>query len=88
MDVAQSTASRLVARAERAGAVTRKASPEDHRRVVVAPTPAGKRLAETGLEFRLAILQRATSDWTAAERQAFADLLTRFARNTDTKGTS
>lgn len=87
MDVAHSTASRLVARAEDAGAIVRRPSANDRRRVAVELTPAGSRLAAAGLEFRLAILRHATHNWTPHEHQTFADLLARFARSAHTKGT-
>lgn len=86
LDVAHSTASRLVARAEDAGAIVRSSSATDRRRVAVELTPAGSRLAAAGLDFRLAILRQATHDWTPHERQVFADLLARFAHSAHTKG--
>ena len=78
LDVAHSTASRLIARAEKTGAVIRTADRDDQRRVTVQLTPAGHRLAATALEYRLQSLRDATSDWTDHERASFADLLTRF----------
>lgn len=78
LDVAHSTASRLIARAEKTGAVVRTADPDDQRRVLVQLTPAGRRLAANALEYRLGSLQEATADWTDQDRATFAHLLTRF----------
>ncbi len=83
MDVAHSTASRLVARAERAGAVARTCDPRDTRRVNVTLTDAGRDLAAQALAYRLRILSAATSDWTAQQRHTFATLLTRFNHRED-----
>jgi DNA-binding MarR family transcriptional regulator len=79
MGVAHSTASRLVARAEQAGAVVRGPDPDDQRRTTVTLTDAGRHLALTALQYRLAVLRRATRTWTPADRSTFAALLTRFA---------
>lgn len=79
LDVAQSTASRLVDRAERAGVVTRSRSSRDARRVVLSLTPVGHTLAARSSTFRLEYLNRVTADWSLEERRTFADLLTRFA---------
>ncbi len=84
LDVAHSTASRLIARAEHAGAVLRDQDPHDHRRVTVHLTEAGHSLAKVALEYRVATLQAATVDWTDAERATFASLLTRFAQRKET----
>lgn len=82
LGVAHSTASRLIARAERAEAVVRSPLPQDSRRVAVHLTERGRALARAALQFRLQILEQATADWTADERETFADLLTRFASTT------
>jgi DNA-binding MarR family transcriptional regulator len=87
LDVAHSTASRLVARAEAVGAVDRTADPDDSRTVQVGLTARGRRLADEGLRFRLRLLSRATADFTPAEREKFADLLRRFAHADKPKGT-
>lgn len=79
LDVAHSTASRLIARAEQTGAVVRMPDPHDQRRVTVHLTPAGRDLAAVALEYRMRTLEAATADWTDTERASFAHLLTRFA---------
>ncbi len=79
MGVAQSTASRLVARAEAAGTVTRLTDPQDARRVTVSTTQSGEALAAAGLNFRLQKLTDATVDWSQEDRTRFAELLARFA---------
>jgi DNA-binding MarR family transcriptional regulator len=78
LDVAPSTASRLVDRAERAGVVSRGRSAEDGRRVTIALTPAGESLATRSAGFRLAYLDRVMAGWSPAQRSDFAALLTRF----------
>lgn len=83
MGVAHSTASRLIGRAERVGAVSRQPDPQDQRRVTVRLTPAGQMLAQTALHHRLAIVSGATHDFTVQERATFADLLTRFIYRKD-----
>lgn len=82
MGVAHSTASRLVARAEAAGAVVRGPDPEDNRRVTVHLTPAGASLASVALDYRLQMLAGATDDWSADDIATFARLLSRFTQST------
>lgn len=79
LDVAHSTASRLIERAEAAGMVTRTRSATDARQASIALTPAGRTLASTSLAFRTDYLAGLTTSWTANERATFADLLTRIA---------
>jgi DNA-binding MarR family transcriptional regulator len=79
LDVAHSTASRLLDRAVCAGMVERGRSVRDGRAVTCALTPAGRALAVESRAFRLAYLTALTGDWTDAERATFAELLTRFA---------
>lgn len=81
LDVAHSTASRLVDRAEAAGAVRRSKAPEDARRVVVTTTPAGVRLAESSRSFRRRYLEAILAQWEPVERADFARQLARFARS-------
>lgn len=84
MGVAQSTASRLVQRAEQSGAVFRTSDPADQRRTTVALTAAGGKLAETALAYRLHRLARTTETWSADDRRTFATLLTRFTTGEET----
>ena len=79
LDVAHSTASRLVDRAAEAGTVTRESSPIDARKVVVSLTPAGQALANESRSFRMDYLARVTATWTTADQGSFATLLARFA---------
>lgn len=81
LDVAHSTASRLVARAERAGAVTRRPSPEDARETLVVPTAPGRELHGRAAAFRLGRLDRITRDWQSAEVTALARALSRFVES-------
>ena len=94
LDVAHSTASRLVDRALDAGVVARERSPIDARKVVVSLTPAGRVLANESRSFRMNYLAKLTATWTAADQGDFAALLARFrdaARSqppsADTRGT-
>ncbi|WP_265523615.1 MarR family winged helix-turn-helix transcriptional regulator [Oerskovia flava] len=79
LDVAHSTASRFVTRAERAGAVKRGASGTDRRETVVEATEAGRALAERAAHFRLARLEGITGTWEPRDVAALAALLDRFA---------
>jgi DNA-binding MarR family transcriptional regulator len=81
LGVTPSTASRLVARAERAGMVTRTAAPSDKRAAIIQPTVHGTRLRERSIDFRIAHLAALTDAWTAAETATFARLLERFAHH-------
>lgn len=79
LDVAHSTASRLLDRAVATGMVSRGRASEDARQVSATLTAAGRMLATESLAFRTAYLSAFTEDWTSAERATFAELLTRFA---------
>lgn len=79
IDVAHSTASRLVDRAEAAGAVTRHPSATDSRRTAVALTPTGRTLAAVARHARTSYLAQLTTDWSHEQRSALAQLLTRLA---------
>ncbi len=79
IDVAPSTASRLVARAETAGLVRRAAGVDDARQVTLRLTPTGRTLARRSRRFRAAYLAQLTQEWSPADRQHFAHLLQRFA---------
>ncbi|HEX6887158.1 MAG TPA: MarR family winged helix-turn-helix transcriptional regulator [Candidatus Nanopelagicales bacterium] len=79
LDVAHSTASRLLDRAEATGTVKRGRSPADARSVACSLTPLGRDLAAESAAFRTDYLAHLTADWTADERASFGRLLTRFA---------
>lgn len=79
LDVAHSTASRLVDRALDAGMVARERSPIDTRKVVVSLTPAGRVLANESRSFRMNYLDQLTATWSTADQGHFAALLARFA---------
>lgn len=78
LEVAHSTASRFVARAEKAGAVTRAPSDTDRRETVVEATGAGRALAERAAYFRLTRLDGITDTWEPCDVATLAGLLTRF----------
>jgi DNA-binding MarR family transcriptional regulator len=79
LDVAHSTASRLVDRAQAAGCVLRNPSATDSRRTALALTPTGRTLAQSARTARTGYLAAVTADWTPEERRSLADLLTRLA---------
>lgn len=79
LDVAHSTASRFVTRAEGAGVVQRARLADDSRQVTVHLTPSGAALAERALQFRLSVLAHAMTSWPAPDRHDLARLLTGFA---------
>lgn len=85
-DVAHSTASRLVDRAVRAGLVTQAPAGDDARRCVVALTDAGHEVRRRSLAHRTGWLARTLDDWNAADTDALARLLTRFAAAVDAGG--
>lgn len=79
LDVAASTASRLVDRAVAAGVVRRTRSAADPRRAPLVLTADGRALAARATGFRLTYLRTLLEDWSDADRRTFAELLTRFA---------
>jgi DNA-binding MarR family transcriptional regulator len=79
LDVAHSTASRLIDRALDAGMVTRERSLRDARRAMVTLTPGGRELANESRSFRMGYLAQLTATWTPEEQGNFAALLARFA---------
>jgi len=79
LDVASSTASRLVDRAVTATMVMRRASGTDTRRVVLSLTVQGQTLLAAAGEFRRSYLEQVLDGWTAADVDTFAMLLDRFA---------
>ncbi|MBC8990817.1 MULTISPECIES: MarR family winged helix-turn-helix transcriptional regulator [Micromonospora] len=79
LEVAPSTASRLVGRAETCGVVVRLAGRVDARQSLVRLTPDGVALHERARTFRHARLRAATAGFTTEEKHQFARLLTRFA---------
>lgn len=80
LQVAPSTASRLVERAVQVGMVAAGASEHDPRRRVLHLTRDGKGLQRAALRHRTQRLAEATADWSQADLAQFADLLDRFAR--------
>lgn len=78
-DVEQSTASRLVDRAVRAGLVSRSPSRTDSRRAALTLTQDGAVLRARAGDVRTQWLTRVLSGWQPAEVRAFADALARFA---------
>ena len=78
LDVAPSTASRLVDRAVAAGMVDRRAAP-DARRCTLTLTAEGHDLVRRAAAYRSDHLRQVLDDWTASDVETFAALLSRFA---------
>jgi DNA-binding MarR family transcriptional regulator len=81
LNVDQPRASKLVAAAVEAGLVRREADQADGRRALLVRTERGNILSEELHRFRRSIFATAMSDWTDADRAAFARLLTRFVES-------
>jgi len=82
LDVAHSTASRLITRAETAGMVARTTSTTDRRETVIETTTVGHDFRRRATTYRLDRLTAMTTGWTPEERTTFALLLDRFAAAT------
>src|SRR5687767_7697907 len=74
LGVAHSTASRLVARAVRAGMVHRGVSTVDPRRACLTLTPAGVRLVRASRDYRAARLREMLDGWSAPDIESLGDL--------------
>lgn len=81
LNVDQPRASKLVAAAVEAGLVRREADQADGRRASLVRTERGNALFDELHRFRRSIFATAMSDWTDADRAAFARLLTRFVES-------
>lgn len=88
LQVAHSTASRLVDRAVTAGVIHRDRAPENARRVLLTLTRDGEELYTEALRFRITRLTRILNSWSAHDVTALADLLERFAHDTAESPTS
>jgi DNA-binding MarR family transcriptional regulator len=78
LHIDQPRASKLVAAAVSAGLVRRKADQTDGRRALLVRTRAGRAVTDEIHRFRRAAFAAAMSDWSDADRAAFARLLTAF----------
>lgn len=78
LDVAPSTASRLVDRAVAAGMV-RRGPAVDGRRCTLTLTPDGRDLVRRATAYRTDHLREVLADWAAADVDTLAALLSRFA---------
>src|SRR4029450_3555852 len=74
----QPRASKVWAAAVQAGLVRREADQADGRRALLVRTERGHTLSKELHRFRRSIFATVMSDWTNADRAAFARLLTRF----------
>jgi DNA-binding MarR family transcriptional regulator len=79
LDVAPSTASRLVDRAVRAGMVSRGRDSADNRHVTLTLTPSGSALLGRALTFRTQYLEQVLTGWPRDDVATLARLLDRFA---------
>ncbi|MEV6109393.1 MarR family transcriptional regulator [Streptomyces sp. NPDC051940] len=80
LGVDQPRASRLAAQALQAGLLRREADQHDGRRSMLALTGRGEEVLAGIRGFRRRMVAEVTADWPAADRAAFAVLLTRFVR--------
>jgi DNA-binding MarR family transcriptional regulator len=78
--VDQPRASRLVQAAVDSGQVRRDVDPADARRSILVITDSGRAALSALLDHRRSAVERALADFTPAEREQFAALLTRFAQ--------
>ncbi len=81
LNVEQPRASKLVAAAVEGGLVRREADQADGRRALLLRTERGNVLSEQLHGFRRSTFATVMSDWTDADRAAFARLLTRFVES-------
>lgn len=79
VDVAPSTASRLVDRAVSAGLVSKEPLPGDARRNIICLTPAGQALRDRAMSARLAWLNSVVEAWPDRDLSDLVRLLGRFA---------
>ncbi|PWI43836.1 MarR family transcriptional regulator [Streptomyces sp. ICBB 8177] len=78
MGIDSSTVTRQVAPLVEAGLVKRTSHPDDGRAVVLALSPRGLERLEEVRASRRELMAVVTEDWSADEREAFTELLTRF----------
>lgn len=76
-----STISRQVAQLVKLGLVERTADPEDGRATLLVATDEGRRVFEENRRLRNQGTATLMSSWTDGDREALADLLTRFAED-------
>ena len=79
LDVASSTASRLIDRAEQAGLVGRVPSEVNSRRTAIVLTDKGSGLQQRAYRARVAWLGEKLSDWSDDDVATLGRLLSRFA---------
>ncbi|KUJ66114.1 MarR family transcriptional regulator [Streptomyces albus subsp. albus] len=78
MGIDSSTVTRQVAPLVDSGMVKRTSHPEDGRAVVLQLSPRGRARLEEVRSSRRELMGLVTEGWTAEERDAFCELLTRF----------
>ncbi|WP_406049650.1 MarR family winged helix-turn-helix transcriptional regulator [Kribbella sp. NBC_00889] len=83
LGVDQPRASKLVAAAVSAGLVRREADQQDGRRTNLVLTAEGRQQLDWVHGYRQERFADAMTGWTDAERETFADLLTRFVSGFD-----
>jgi DNA-binding MarR family transcriptional regulator len=74
-----STVSRQISQLVRLGLVERMADPEDGRATLLAATTEGRRVFAENRAMRNAKIAALMADWSATDRDALRELLTRFA---------
>ncbi len=76
-----SSASRLASECERDGLVSRNRAPQDSRRVLLALTDEGLRVATTAKSMHSVVLDALLDGWTDQDIDDFARLLDRFSES-------
>ncbi len=82
--VSAPTASRLIEKLSAAGLVLRTPDPQDSRATLVALTPEGATVARELFEAGDAMMATLQADWSDAERETFAGLLSKLVAATAT----
>lgn len=78
-----STVSRHVRHLEDSGYLARTGDPEDRRAARLQLTSKGRAFLEASMRAKAAIIDQATADWPAEDREALTTLMTRLAERID-----
>lgn len=79
LGIDHSVASRMVAQAATAGYVHKELSPQDARRTVLRPTPAGEELLDAARAWQEQVFRQLTAGWQPGDVERLAGYLRRLA---------